>query len=132
MPVLPSIMNITDLNLGLRPRQHQHAGQDAEEPDDAAGEADIAQLAVIQKRMLKALWGVLRPGGRLLYCTCSLFSAEGDGQLQTFLTHNTDAVLLPSPGHLMPQNGTKADTVPDNGHRDHDGFYYALLQKRMA
>ena len=95
-------------------------------------ESDIAQLAAIQKRMLQALWAVLRPGGRLLYCTCSLFSAEGDGQVQTFLTHNTDAVLLPSPGHLMPQNVAKADAVPDNGPRDHDGFYYALLQKQMA
>lgn len=95
-------------------------------------EADVAQLAAIQKRMLKVLWGLLRPGGRLLYCTCSLFWAEGDGQVQTFLTHNTDAVLLPSPGHLMPQNVEKADAVPDNGYRDHDGFYYALLQKRMA
>jgi 16S rRNA (cytosine967-C5)-methyltransferase len=95
-------------------------------------ESDIAQLAAVQKRMLQALWGVLRPGGRLLYCTCSLFLAEGDGQVQTFLTHNTDAVLLPSPGHLMPQNVAKADAVPDNGSCDHDGFYYALLQKQMA
>lgn len=95
-------------------------------------EADVAQLAAIQKRMLQAMWGLLRPGGRLLYCTCSLFWAEGDAQVQTFLAHNTDAVLLPSPGHLMPQNVAKADAVPDNGHRDHDGFYYALLQKRMA
>jgi 16S rRNA (cytosine967-C5)-methyltransferase len=95
-------------------------------------ESDIAQLASIQKRMLKALWPLVRPGGRLLYCTCSLFLAEGDGQVQTFLTHNTDAVLLPSPGHLMPQNVAKADAVPDNGLCDHDGFYYALLQKQMA
>lgn len=95
-------------------------------------ESDVSQLAAIQKRMLQVLWGLLRPGGRLLYCTCSLFLAEGDGQVQTFLAHNTDAVLLPSPGHLMPQNVTKADAVPDNGLRDHDGFYYALLQKQMA
>jgi len=95
-------------------------------------ESDIAQLAVIQKRMLNALWGLLRPGGRMLYCTCSLFLAEGEGQVQTFLTHNTDALLLPSPGHLMPQNVAKTDSLPDNGDRDHDGFYYALLQKQLA
>jgi len=95
-------------------------------------ESDIAQLAGIQKRMLETLWGLLRPGGRLLYCTCSLFQAEGAGQVQTFLTHNTDAVLLPSPGHLMPRSVAKAEVVPDNERCDHDGFYYALLQKRMA
>lgn len=95
-------------------------------------ESDIAQLAAIQKRMLEALWSLLRPGGRLLYCTCSLFQAEGAGQVQTFLTHNTDAVLLPSPGHLMPRSVAKGEVVPDNEPCDHDGFYYALLQKRMA
>jgi 16S rRNA (cytosine967-C5)-methyltransferase len=94
--------------------------------------SDVDQLARIQKQMLQTLWGLLRPGGRLLYCTCSLFRAEGDVQLQTFLAHNTDAVLLPSPGHLMPQNGAKTGTVPDNQTRDNDGFYYALLEKKMA
>ncbi len=95
-------------------------------------ESDIAQLAATQKRVLQTLWGLLRPGGRLLYCTCSLFQAEGKGQLQTFLAHNTDAVLLPSPGHLTPASIAKADAVPDNAPCDHDGFYYALLQKQMA
>jgi 16S rRNA (cytosine967-C5)-methyltransferase len=95
-------------------------------------ESDVAQLAAIQQHMLQTLWGLLRPGGRLLYCTCSLFKAEGDGQTQTFLTHNTDAVLMPSPGHLIPRNGAKLGAVPDNEPCDHDGFYYALLQKRMA
>lgn len=68
----------------------------------------------------------------MLYCTCSIFSAEGDGQVQTFLAHNTDAVLRPSPGHLTPQSGAKDGDVPDNRLRDHDGFYYALLEKQMA
>jgi 16S rRNA (cytosine967-C5)-methyltransferase len=95
-------------------------------------ETDIAQLAQVQRRMLKVLWALLRPGGRMVYCTCSVFRAEGDDQIQTFLAHNTDALLLPSPGHLMPQNGANAGDVPDNQTRDHDGFYYALLEKRMA
>ena len=95
-------------------------------------ESDIAQLAAIQARLLKALWPLLKPGGRLLYCTCSVFRAEGEDQIQTFLAHNTDAALLPSPGHLMPQSGANGDAVPDNPIGDHDGFYYALLEKRAA
>ncbi|MDO8249360.1 MAG: 16S rRNA (cytosine(967)-C(5))-methyltransferase RsmB, partial [Rhodoferax sp.] len=95
-------------------------------------ESDIAQLAVIQARLLRALWALLKPGGRLLYCTCSVFRAEGEDQIQTFLAHNTHAVLLPSPGHLMPFNGPNGDAVPDNLTCDHDGFYYALLEKRPA
>ncbi len=95
-------------------------------------ESDIAQLAALQQRLLKALWPLVRPGGRLLYCTCSLFLAEGSAQVQTFLANNTDAALMPSPGHLMPTHHRKAGAVPDNAERDHDGFFYALLQKRMA
>jgi len=41
-------------------------------------ETDVAQLAKIQKNLLKQLWPLLRPGGRLLYCTCSVFKAEGE------------------------------------------------------
>jgi 16S rRNA (cytosine967-C5)-methyltransferase len=95
-------------------------------------ESDIAQLAALQQRLLKALWPLVRPGGHLLYCTCSLFLAEGSEQVQTFLANNTDAALLPSPGHLMPTHHRKAGAVPDNTEREHDGFFYALLQKRMA
>lgn len=91
---------------------------------------DVAQLATIQARLLKVLWPLLQPGGALLYCTCSVFLEEGQAQVQTFVTHNTDAVLLPSPGHLRPQSRVMADAVPDNLQGDHDGFFYALLQKR--
>lgn len=95
-------------------------------------ETDIAQLAQVQQRMLNVLWSLLKPGGRMVYCTCSVFRAEGDEQIQTFLAHNTDALLLPSAGHLMPQNGANVGDVPDNQARDHDGFFYALLERRMA
>ena len=92
-------------------------------------ETDIAQLAALQARLLAALWPLVRPGGRLLYCTCSVFRAEGDAQVQAFLAHNTDAQLLPSPGHLIPGNADKGGAVPDNPAGDHDGFFYALFQK---
>lgn len=94
-------------------------------------ETDIAQLAAIQQTMLVSLWDLLKPGGALLYCTCSIFKTEGQEQVQTFLAHNTDAILLPSPGHLMPQTCTNSDTIPDNETRDHDGFFFALLKKQM-
>jgi 16S rRNA (cytosine967-C5)-methyltransferase len=95
-------------------------------------EADIDALAVKQAQLLRALWPLVRPGGRLLYCTCSVFLAEGQGQIQTFLAHNRDASLLPSPGQLLPRNGAFAQAVPDNRTDDHDGFFLALLQKAPA
>lgn len=95
-------------------------------------ESDIAQLTGVQARLLHVLWPLLRPGGRLLYCTCSVFRAEGAGQIETFLAHNTDGRLLPSPGHLLPQLGPNQGAVPDNHGTDHDGFFYALLEKLVA
>ncbi len=95
-------------------------------------ESDIAQLAGAQARLLQTLWAVVKPGGRMLYCTCSVFKAEGREQIETFLAHNSGATLHPSPGHLMPQSGEKADHLPDNLQGDHDGFYYALLEKSAA
>ena len=95
-------------------------------------ESDTAQLAAIQARLLRSLWALLKPGGRLLYCTCSVFRLEGSGQVETFLAHNTDAALLPSPGHLLPHFDAKGGSVPDNRTGDHDGFFYALLEKSPA
>ncbi|AEG94681.1 16S rRNA (cytosine(967)-C(5))-methyltransferase RsmB [Ramlibacter tataouinensis] len=93
-------------------------------------EADVARLAALQARLLDALWPLLRPGGRLLYCTCSVFRAEGEAQIQSFVAHNTDAALRPAPGHLIPQTGANPDPLRDNLPGDHDGFFYALLEKR--
>jgi 16S rRNA (cytosine967-C5)-methyltransferase len=95
-------------------------------------ESDVEQLAIVQAGLLTTLWPLLAAGGRLLYCTCSVFRAEGEHQIEAFLAHNRDAVLLPSPGHLLPRNGAQLHSVPDNLPSDHDGFFYALLQKRAA
>ena len=46
---------------------------------------DVASLAAQQARLLDALWPLLEPGGRLLYCTCSVFRAEGQDQIDAFL-----------------------------------------------
>lgn len=92
-------------------------------------ESDVAQLAEQQKRLLTALWPLLKPGGQLVYCTCSVFRAEGRDQVAAFLAHNNTAVLRPGPGHLWPTHGVGAGGVPDNSSSDHDGFFYAVLQK---
>jgi 16S rRNA (cytosine967-C5)-methyltransferase len=91
---------------------------------------DIAQLAAQQARLLEALWPLLKPGGRMLYCTCSIFKAEGEQQTQTFLMRHTDALMQTSPGHLLPQTSGIGPVFPDNLLREYDGFYYAVLQKQ--
>ena len=93
---------------------------------------DIAQLAAIQARLLTVLWPLVKPGGRLLYCTCSVFRAEGEDQITAFLANNTQALRLPSPGHLLPGADAQTGFPMDNPVYDHDGFYYALLEKTHA
>jgi 16S rRNA (cytosine967-C5)-methyltransferase len=95
-------------------------------------ETDIAQLAQLQKELLTALWPLLKNGGRMVYCTCSLFLAEGQQQIQTFLASHSDATLLPSPGHLIPKSPANTNSLPDNRAHDQDGFFYAHLEKRSA
>ena len=93
--------------------------------------SDLAGLAKQQQALLQALWPLVKPGGRLLYCTCSLFKQEGQGQIDSFLVNNTQARLLPSPGQLKPASSANPAGVLDNGLRDHDGFFYALLERRL-
>lgn len=92
-------------------------------------ETDIAALAAIQRQMLDTLWPLLKTGGRLLYCTCSIFAEEGLQQQLAFLERNKDAALLPAPGHLLPSGAAEIGSVADNERLDHDGFFYALFQK---
>ena len=95
-------------------------------------EGDSAQLARTQSLLLDRLWPLLRPGGHLLYCTCSVFRAEGDEVVQAFLGRNTQAILRTSPGHLIPGSAATGASVGDNALGEHDRFYYAWLQKGPA
>jgi 16S rRNA (cytosine967-C5)-methyltransferase len=93
-------------------------------------ESDIAGLAEQQKRLLDALWPLVKPGGVLLYCTCSMFKAEGQSQIDSFVAHNTDAQSLPAPGHLLPLKPPVSSPMPENSWGEHDAFFYALLRKQ--
>jgi 16S rRNA (cytosine967-C5)-methyltransferase len=95
-------------------------------------ENDISQLAEIQRNLLETLWKIVKPGGRLLYCTCSVFKAEGEDQAKLFISNNKNARLLPSPGHLLPKNSAKMVAVADNDLTNHDGFFYALFEKHST
>ena len=103
---------------------------------------DLPALARTQAQLLDALWPALRPGGVLVYATCSLFKDEGERQIDAFLQrHNGTEVHLDdrSPGHLLPLPDNGPTGAPASGHRSldvppltADGFYYALLRKRDA
>ncbi len=93
---------------------------------------DIAALAAIQARLLDSLWPLLKVGGRLLYCSCSVFRAEGQDQIDAFLQRQADASLAispASPGHLLPVPDNESDASGNVLEPSRDGFFYALLQK---
>ena len=50
---------------------------------------DVAKLAALQTRLLDQAARLTKPGGRLIYCTCSLERAEGEAQIEAFLARNT-------------------------------------------
>lgn len=93
---------------------------------------DIDALARTQAALLDALWPLLKPGGRLLYCSCSVFKAEGEHQIDAFLQRQPAAVAAAqgrSPGHLLPLADNSRGRPPGFG-ADHDGFFHALLTRR--
>jgi 16S rRNA (cytosine967-C5)-methyltransferase len=92
-------------------------------------DTDVAALVATQRTLLDALWPLLAPGGRMVYCTCSVFKAEGQGQIDAFLSRHTDVSAGPSPGHLLPAPPAQGVDMADNAAREHDGFFYARLDK---
>lgn len=78
-------------------------------------EGDIRRFARTQTAILDALWPLLKPGGKMLYATCSVFAEENSAQIDAFLVRQTDSRRLVEK-QLLPQEGR-------------DGFYYALVQK---
>jgi 16S rRNA (cytosine967-C5)-methyltransferase len=93
---------------------------------------DLSALTRIQSELLQALWPVLRPGGRLLYATCSIFKAEGLQRIDAFLQRLPagEAQLDPaSPGHLLPLADNPGSAPARAALDGPDGFYYALIHK---
>ena len=69
------------------------------------------------------MWRVLKPGGKLLFATCSIFREENRDQVDDFVGRHADARIAPLP----VEEGQDVQLLPDDSH---DGFYYALLERR--
>jgi len=78
--------------------------------------ADGVKTARQQAALLDALWQTVKPGGRMLLATCSLFEEENQEQCRRFLSRHPDA-----------ESATEQLLLPND---KQDGFYYALIRKR--
>jgi len=85
---------------------------------------DIAELAQLQAEILNATWAHLKPGGTLVYATCSILPEENVQQITEFLKRTPDAVL--SETGTPEQPGRQNLPAAEEG----DGFFYAKLIKK--
>ncbi|MBL1433492.1 MAG: 16S rRNA (cytosine(967)-C(5))-methyltransferase [Gammaproteobacteria bacterium] len=91
-------------------------------------EFDIEQLLTTQSELLRALWSTLKPGGVLLYATCSILAAENHQQITRFLAEVDDAEEFPIAVNWgCPMLHGRTILPGENGM---DGFYYARLRKK--
>ena len=91
---------------------------------------DIEPLVAIQKRMLKALWRLLRPGGVFLYTTCSVLPQENSLQIKAFLHESNDSSLVKLDLPFGYNTGYGIQLFPKK--EKHDGFFYSMITKKEA
>ena len=89
---------------------------------------DIDALVALQARLLDALWQVLRPGGVLLYATCSILRRENQQQIAAFLARTPDARISPLPEAFGHDDAGTRQRLP--GEHGGDGFFQARLLKQ--
>jgi len=96
-------------------------------------ESDLAAFPPRQQAMLEEAARLLKPGGRLLYITCTTEPAENEAQINSFLTRHPEFHLATDPGRLPPQ--ARHLIQPPGFYRtspaDHnlDAFFAAVLAK---
>ncbi|MGS1076983.1 16S rRNA (cytosine(967)-C(5))-methyltransferase RsmB [Pseudoxanthomonas beigongshangi] len=86
---------------------------------------DIVALRTLQARLLDAAWTLLRPGGALLYATCSILKDENERQIDAFLARTPDARAEPLDARFGHASGAGRQRLP--GEDGMDGFFYARL-----
>ncbi len=95
--------------------------------------AEIDKLPALQAHLLRSAWGMLAPGGRLVYVTCTVTRSENRDGIAEFLGTTPDAAIVPAeqwagwPGFGEP-DGFGRQILP--GEAGADGFYYAVLVKQ--
>lgn len=91
-------------------------------------ETDIVDLVSQQQGLLSALWPLLKPGGRMLYSTCSIFKDENENQVLQFMESQASCIEVEIKSVQWGQKRPVGRQILP-GFNDMDGFYYACLEK---
>jgi 16S rRNA (cytosine967-C5)-methyltransferase len=89
---------------------------------------EVDQLVATQARILDGLWPTLKPGGKLLYATCSVLARENDQQIATFLARHRDAIEISLTHPAARARAHGIEILP--GTETMDGFFYACVEKK--
>jgi 16S rRNA (cytosine967-C5)-methyltransferase len=95
-------------------------------------EQSVAELTVKQAAILDAAAKLVRPGGRVVYATCSLLTAENDAIIESFLARHPEFTLTPA-STVLAKHGIaiEGDLLRLLPHQHHtDGFFAAVLDKK--
>ena len=95
--------------------------------------SEIDKLPRLQARLLSAAWGLLAPGGRLVYATCTVTRSENREVIAAFLRATADARIVPAEDWGGWPGFGEADEFGRQilpGEAGADGFYYAALNKQ--
>ena len=101
----------------------------------AAKPGDVVSLAAVQSRLFDAAAARVKPGGRLVYCVCSLEPEEGEAQVAAFLQRNADFAIdaVASGEGGAPEASRRPDgtlrILPHHRPGGLDGFYVARLKR---
>jgi 16S rRNA (cytosine967-C5)-methyltransferase len=98
---------------------------------------DLEELTELQARILDSAARLVKPGGRLIYATCSLLPPENDLQIAHFLTGHPEFALIPIGGIWQEAVGSPCPEPEEMLHltparHGTDGFFVAVLERREA
>ena len=100
-------------------------------------EAQVRELAGLQRRLLRKAAQLVKPGGLLVYCTCSLEPEEGEMRARGFLSDNADFEIVPASGDWLPQDALTTEgwvrTLPSMRYGSSlglDGFFAVAMRRR--
>ena len=94
--------------------------------------SDIDNLVILQQEILTNIWSLLKPGGTLLYATCSVLPEENSDQIKRFIDENADVQLIDITNNnddSTKEHDQQVGWQLKPGENNMDGFYYAKLLK---